>query len=197
MTPGEKSALKTEVLIIGGGVTGTGLARDLALRGVDCILVEKKDINAGASGGNHGLLHSGARYIESDPAAACECRQEGDILKRLAPHCIDNAGGLFVAVEGDDENHIADFPLLCAECKIPTQAVDPIEARELEPALSEKIIAAYAVPDAAIDPFKLSLDNLSQARQLGAGLLCFHPRGGLHHPEVKNRVCSSEKYTNR
>lgn len=40
----------TQVLIIGGGATGTGLARDLSLRGVSCILVEKGDFNAGASG---------------------------------------------------------------------------------------------------------------------------------------------------
>ena len=55
-----KSPLETQVLIIGGGATGTGIARDLALRGVRCILVEYRDINAGASGVNHGLLHSGA-----------------------------------------------------------------------------------------------------------------------------------------
>ena len=77
--------MNTQVLIIGGGATGTGLARDLALRGVDCILAEKRDINAGASGGNHGLLHSGARYIATDPAAAAECRIEGMRLKALAP----------------------------------------------------------------------------------------------------------------
>ena len=53
--------MHTEVVIIGGGVTGTALARDLALRGVACILLEKEDLNAGASGRNHGLLHSGAR----------------------------------------------------------------------------------------------------------------------------------------
>ena len=70
--------MQTQVLIIGGGVTGTALARDLALRGVDCILVEKDDINAGASGRNHGLLHSGARYVAGDRAAAMECRAEGD-----------------------------------------------------------------------------------------------------------------------
>ena len=75
--------ISTQVLIIGGGATGTGPARDLALRGVDCILIEKQDINAGASGGNHGLLHSGARYIASDPAAARECRDEGAIIKWL------------------------------------------------------------------------------------------------------------------
>ena len=73
----KKRLLKTQALIIGGGATGTGLARDLALRGVQCLLIEKKDINAGASGGNHGLLHSGARYVASDPEAAKECRTRG------------------------------------------------------------------------------------------------------------------------
>ena len=165
--------LRTQVLIIGGGATGTGLARDLALRGVECLLVEKKDLNAGASGGNHGLLHSGARYIASDPEAAKECREEGKLLKQIAPHCIEDTGGFFVAVEGDDETYIADFPGRCDRCGIPTQSIDLKEARFLEPALSQGIIAVYAVRDAAIDPFRLSLDNMDQARRLGAGLLCF------------------------
>ena len=95
--------LETQVLIIGGGATGTGLARDLALRGVESILVEQGDINSGTSGANHGLLHSGARYIASDPAAARECRDEGALIKRLAAQCVEDTGGLFVAVEGDDE----------------------------------------------------------------------------------------------
>jgi glycerol-3-phosphate dehydrogenase len=163
--------LKTQVLIIGGGVTGTGLARDLALRGIQCMVVEKRDLNAGASGGNHGLLHSGARYIESDPAAACECRLENQVLKQMAPHCIENTGGLFVALQGDDEGYVADFPFLCEQCRIPVQALDPADLREREPALSEKVIAAYAVEDAAIDPFKLSLDNLAHAEQLGTRFL--------------------------
>jgi len=163
--------LKTQVLIIGGGATGTGLARDLALRGVQCLLVEKKDINAGASGGNHGLLHSGGRYVGSDPTAAQECRNEADIIRRVAPQCIEDTGGLFVAVEGDDEKYIADFPRMCERSGIPAEAVDLKEACILEPALSEKIIAAYKVRDGAIDPFKLSLDNLSQAQELGSILI--------------------------
>ncbi len=81
--------MQTQVLIIGGGATGTGPARDLALRGVQRVVVEKKDINAGASGGNHGLLHSGVRYFASDPASACECKKEGRLLKKLAPHRVD------------------------------------------------------------------------------------------------------------
>jgi len=54
-------SLSTQVLIIGGGITGTAIARDLALRGVHSILIDRSHINAGASGANHGVLHSGAR----------------------------------------------------------------------------------------------------------------------------------------
>jgi glycerol-3-phosphate dehydrogenase len=163
--------MQTQVLIIGGGATGTGVARDLALRGIDTILVEKNDINAGASGGNHGLLHSGARYVASDPAAARECREEGELLKRLAPHCIEDTGGLFVALAGDDERYLADFQDMCAKCDIPAEALDVQDARDAEPHLAADIIAAYRVPDATIDPFKLSLNNLVQASQLGSRVL--------------------------
>ena len=165
------SIIETQVLIIGGGVTGTALARDLALRGVDCILVERDDINAGASGRNHGLLHSGARYVAGDHDAAMECRAESDILKRVAGQTIQETGGFFVAVQGDDERYIADFPAHCARSGIAARAVDVAAARALEPALSERTIAVFEVPDAAIDPFRLSLESLAQARSLGARVM--------------------------
>jgi glycerol-3-phosphate dehydrogenase len=191
--------VKTQVLIIGGGATGTGLARDLSLRGVRCILVEKQDINAGASGGNHGLLHSGARYVASDPEAAKECREEGELLKKLAPHCIEDTGGLFVAVRGDDEKYIADFPGLCAKSGIPAEMLDISTAREMEPELSPDLIAAFQVADASVDPFMLSLDNMAQARQHHAELLCYHKvisfrieKGRIRKTGVRNTVSGEE-----
>jgi glycerol-3-phosphate dehydrogenase len=165
------SFIQTQVLIIGGGVTGTALVRDLALRGVDCILVEKDDINAGASGRNHGLLHSGARYVAGDREAAMDCRSEGDILKRVAAQTIQDTGGYFIAVQGDDERYIADFPSHCARSGITARAVDVAAARALEPALSERAIAVFEVPDASIDPFRLSLESMAHARSLGARLM--------------------------
>jgi len=48
--------LTPQVLIIGAGVTGTGIARDLAFRGISSLVIEKGNINDGASGRNHGLL---------------------------------------------------------------------------------------------------------------------------------------------
>lgn len=163
--------METQVLIIGGGATGTGVARDLALRGIEVVLVEQQDINCGASGGNHGLLHSGARYVCTDPEAAVECRDEGEIIKKIAPHCIENTGGLFIAVEGDDENYAGDFPQMCAQSGIPFKKITAGQALALEPSLSGRIIAAYEVEDATIDPFMLSLENISHARQLGATVM--------------------------
>lgn len=163
--------METQVLIIGAGITGAGLARDLALRGVDCVIIDRRDINAGASGANNGLLHSGARYVSNDPVSARECRDESRLLKTLAPHCIEDTGGYFVAVEGDDEAYIADFPLLCEQSGIPAEMIQPKEALELEPALAETVIAAYRVEDGAVNPFRLTLDTLAEAEALGSRIL--------------------------
>ena len=164
------TTITTPVLIVGAGATGAGLLRDLALRGVKALLIEQRDVNSGASGGNHGLLHSGARYVASDREAAVECHEEGSILRRLAPQCVEDTGGFFVAVRGDDERYVADFPALCAKSGIPCRGLDSSTARVMEPALSADVIAAFAVQDGAVDPFMLSLDNIAQALSLGASM---------------------------
>ncbi len=164
----------TPVLIIGAGATGAGVARDLALRGVASLVVEQADINAGASGANHGLLHSGCRYVSNDPHTARECYEESMRLKRLMPQCIEDTGGLFVAVAGDDEDYICRFEDLCRRCEIPVSSIPPAEARELEPALSPQTIAAFRVPDASVDPFRLVIQHLDHAVHLGARILRHH-----------------------
>lgn len=171
------TTLKTDVLIIGGGVTGAGIMRDLALRGIHTILIDKQDLCAGASGGNHGLLHSGARYVSNDLHSAKECKQENELLKRLAPQCVDDTGGMFVAVEGDDPEFAASFPDLCKQADISCEEISTEDARLREPHLSEKIFKAYLVPDATIDPFRLALENVSHARAINESI--YHP-----HTEV-------------
>ena len=158
--------LETEVLIIGGGVTGAGIMRDLALRDIHCLLIDRQDLCAGASGGNHGLLHSGARYVSNDQQAAVECRQESEILKRLAAQCVENTGALFVAVEGDEEDFVDHFPALCKQAGISCTSITPSEARKIEPHLTDKLLSAYILPDATIDPFRLALEHVAHARML-------------------------------
>ena len=191
--------MKTQVLVIGGGATGTGIARDLALRGVRCIVAERRDLNAGASGANHGLLHSGARYVSGDMTSAAECRREAELLKQTAPQCIEETGGLFVAVQGDDEKYVADFPGLCANAGIPVTALEPEQALEMEPALSRDIIAAYQVSDATIDPFRLSMENMAQAQRAGSLLLrntevvAFRKKGRRIHEVILRGRFSGEE----
>src|SRR2546426_420882 len=74
----------TGVVVIGGGSTGAGVLRDLSMRGIDAVLVEKGDLASGTTGRSHGLLHSGGRYCVNDLAAAIECVEEGRILRRIA-----------------------------------------------------------------------------------------------------------------
>src|SRR4030065_804681 len=93
--------IQTGVLIIGGGATGVGISRDLTLRGIPSVLIEKGDFLSGASGRNHGLFHSGGRYAVSDPDAARQCIAENRILRRIAPHCIEATDGLFVSLPED------------------------------------------------------------------------------------------------
>jgi glycerol-3-phosphate dehydrogenase len=175
---------ETDVLIIGGGATGAGVMRDLALRGISSILIDRRDLNAGASGGNHGLLHSGGRYASADTETAAECRQEAEILKRVAPHCVDDCGGMFVAVEGDDEGFASRFPDHCRAAGIPCTELTVAEAQAREPCLPETVVAAYAIPDATVDPFGLVLESVDHALHLGSG--AYLPHTGVDGFEIAN-----------
>ena len=86
------TTLSTEVLVIGGGATGVGVAWDATLRGFDVVLVDRADLAEGTSGRFHGLLHSGGRYAVKDPRAAEECIVENRILRRVAADCIEDTG---------------------------------------------------------------------------------------------------------
>lgn len=190
--PNTPDVFETDVLIIGGGVTGTGVMRDLALRGIHSVLIDRKDLNAGASGGNHGLLHSGGRYASSDSDTAAECRAEGAILKRVAGECIDDCGGLFVAVEGDDADFAGRFPARCSQAGIECHELTPAEARAMEPALSSRVFAAYQVPDASVDPFHLTLANVDHARRLTGSRFLPHTevtRFDMDDGVIRSAVC--------
>ncbi len=96
------ATLSTDVLVIGGGATGAGVAWDAALRGYDVVLVDRLDLAEGTSGRFHGLLHSGGRYAVKDPHAAEECIAENRILRNIAADCIEDTGGFFVTTPFDD-----------------------------------------------------------------------------------------------
>jgi len=100
---------EVSVLIVGGGINGIGLLRELALQGVDAILVEKSDFCAGASSASTRVIHGGVRYLENGEFRLVkEALRERNRLVKNAPHYVrslpttipifDWAGGLFSAL---------------------------------------------------------------------------------------------------
>ena len=117
---------EVDVLVVGGGATGAGILRDLAMRGVRSLLVERGDFASGTSGRYHGLLHSGGRYVESDPLSARHCASENAILRRIAPAALELTGGYFVATPDDPDDYLERFPAACAAAGI---EAEPVRAR--------------------------------------------------------------------
>lgn len=166
-----KQTIETDVVIIGGGATGTGIMRDCALRGIRCILVEKDDIASGTTGRNHGLLHSGARYAVTDHESAKECIQENLILKHIAKHCVEATEGLFITLPEDDIAFQDTFISACQSAGIATKRLSAKEALRLEPNVNPALIGAVQVPDGTLDPFRLCAANVLDAKEHGAQIL--------------------------
>ncbi|PHM74476.1 anaerobic glycerol-3-phosphate dehydrogenase subunit A [Xenorhabdus kozodoii] len=170
---------ETDVIIIGGGATGAGIARDCARRRLRCILLERRDIATGATGRNHGLLHSGARYAVTDSESAKECIKENKILKRIARHCIEKTNGLFITLPEDPPDYQQTFITACGKAGIDAQAMVPEEALRLEPSVNPDLTGAVMVPDGTVDPFRLTAANMLDAKEHGAQVLTYHEVMGL------------------
>jgi glycerol-3-phosphate dehydrogenase len=164
-----------DVVVIGGGATGAGVLRDLAMRGFTATLVERGDFASGTSGRYHGLLHSGARYVESDPISARHCIAENAVLRRIAPGTIEPTGGYFVATPDDPDDYLERFPAACDAAGIEAEPLALDELFRREPLLNRAIRAAYAVPDAALEPWELTHATLAGAREYGATAHRYRP----------------------
>ncbi|MDQ3697600.1 MAG: glycerol-3-phosphate dehydrogenase/oxidase [Gemmatimonadota bacterium] len=81
--------VRFDMLIVGGGITGAGIARDAAMRGVNVALVEREDFGAGTSSRSSRLIHGGLRYLEHGHLhLVFESSRERRILTRIAPHLV-------------------------------------------------------------------------------------------------------------
>ena len=167
-------SIETDVLVIGGGATGAGVQFDLAQRGLRVVMAEMNDIATGTSGRYHGLLHSGGRYAVRDQESAKECADENVILRRIAPHAIEDTGGLFVAFRNDPPDYVDPFKRGCTATGIPWEEISIREALKLAPAMDPTAVRAIRVPDAALDSFDLVHSIVSAAEQHGAKTLTYH-----------------------
>ena len=173
-------SLSTDVLVIGGGATGAGVAWDAALRGFDVVLVDRRDLAEGTSGRFHGLLHSGGRYAVKDPRAAEECIAENRILRRVAADCVEDTGGLFVTTPFDDPAYADKFAQGCRATGVDCEEISASQALRDEPLLNPGISRAFRVPDANIDVWKTVWAMGHGAQQRGARVLPYHAAVAIH-----------------
>ncbi len=155
-------------VVIGAGSTGAAVAHDLALRGLETIVVERGEVASGTTGRNHCLLHSGGRYCVKDQESAIECIQENMILRKIMPEAMELNDGLFVALTDDDMDYKPLFIEGCEACGIPYTELSPQEALALEPNLNPRLKAAVRVPDGVFEPLRMCLSFLATARKNGA-----------------------------
>jgi glycerol-3-phosphate dehydrogenase len=91
-----------DVLIIGGGITGAGIARDAAMRGLRTILVERDDLGSGTSSRSSRLVHGGLRYLEQGRLRLVwESNRERQVLLAIAPHLVRPLPFVFPIHQGD------------------------------------------------------------------------------------------------
>src|SRR5688572_4670362 len=96
------TAHPADLLIVGGGITGAGIARDAAMRGLRTVLVEQGDLGAGTSSRSSRLIHGGLRYLEQGRLRlVLEANRERRVLLRLAPHLVRPLPFVFPLHQGD------------------------------------------------------------------------------------------------
>lgn len=163
----------THVVVIGGGVTGCGIARDLSMRGATVTLVERDSLNAGTSSRSHNMLHSGARYADVDPAAAIACNNEAAILKRIGGGAIKETNGVFVVETEADHQYIDKKRSACRSVGIPVEEITNYrEFRESNPGITDTFDGIFRVPDGVILPDALVGATIQSAASNGATVRC-------------------------
>ncbi len=169
-----------DVIIVGGGINGVGIARDCALRGISTLLIEKHDFARGASGNNTGMIHGGIRYLRYDvETTKLSCTDSGYIQK-IASHLLSRIPFLFPVFQGDSKGR-----LLLEGAEIFFEAYDiyqPLkhgkshtrltgkEALQLEPGLSPDVIGAVTLDEWGINAYRLTVENAVDASLNGADI---------------------------
>lgn len=164
-----------DLLVVGGGITGAGIALDASSRGMSVGLVERYDFASGTSSKSSKLIHGGLRYLEQREFALMrEACTERDLLRRLAPHLVEP---IPMALPVSDRKRRVQFGVgLWAydalasfrNMKIHRHLSGP-ETEALVPALPPgKVRGGFLFYDAITDDVRLVMENLVQATSFGA-----------------------------
>jgi glycerol-3-phosphate dehydrogenase len=172
-----------DVLVVGGGITGCGVARDAAMRGLRVALVERDDFASGTSGRSSRLVHGGIRYLEhAQLHLVHESIRERQILLRIAPHLVKPLAFTWPIYRGARVGRLKlsagllVYHLMAAGRSRRHFALNATATLEREPSLRTQGLTGCAVYyDAATDDARLTLANALAARDQGA-LVVSHAR---------------------
>src|SRR5271165_1901184 len=177
LAEGPLPAEQADVVVAGGGVNGLGVARDLALRGLEVVVFERNDIAFGASGNSSGMIHGGVRYLSQSPKVTeSSCRDSG-YIQRIAPHLLfrlpflmpirDGARGR-VALELIDAYFRAYDDYQPLKRGKPHCRLDASDLARLEPGLVGSLVGGITFDEWGIDGSRLCVLNALDAIEHGA-----------------------------
>lgn len=170
-----------DLIVVGGGITGAGVARDAALRGLSTLLLEKRDFASGVSSKTTRLVHGGLRYLANfEIDLVAEALRERAVLRRQCPYLITPMPILIPIYKGDPHGRaviavgIRLYELLSREKDIPHYFTAGAERTlAMEPHLSREGLAGSALfyDHQIVLPERLVIENIIAARERGATVL--------------------------
>jgi len=167
-----------DLVVVGAGITGAGIARDAAMRGLRVLVVDANDLSYGTSSRSSRLIHGGVRYLEQGQVGLVyEALRERTRLYKTASHLVQPADFLFPAYAGDRlplwklRVGLALYDALSL-FRTHHRSVGPEQAHRREPLLAEEgLRGAVIYEDAVTDDARLTLTTLQSARRSGAEVL--------------------------
>jgi glycerol-3-phosphate dehydrogenase len=163
-----------DILIIGGGINGCGIARELAGRGYQVILCEKNDIASATSSWSTKLIHGGLRYLEHYKFRLVrESLKERDILMGMAPHLIQPLRFVLPYMPGMRPKWLLRLALflydhLGGKSRLPASSTVDLHKDDAGQALKDALTYGFEYSDCFVDDSRLTLANARSAADLGA-----------------------------
>jgi len=190
-----------DVVVVGGGINGAGIARDAALRGLSVLLLEKNDFGSGTSSWSSRLIHGGLRYLEyAEIPLVFESLHERRRLRRLAPHLVKRLRLIIPIYEQSRRGKLIvrlgmiAYDLLSIGKNVPRhKMLSKDELIEAEPGINQEGLKGAAQYYDARVTFaeRLVLENIIGAKEAGADVRNYCPAIGIN---VSQRIVQSIHY---
>ena len=182
--PQDISSRNFDLVVVGAGVNGCGVARDAALRGLRVLLLDKGDIAAGTTAASTRLIHGGLRYLEHGEVGLVResLRERETLLRRIAPHLVRPLPMLVPVYAGRRRGRVRlragmlTYDLLSSSKSLPPhRMLDATEALRHAPGLEpEGLRGAALFYDAQVEyAERLAFENALDARALGAAVVTY------------------------